>query len=164
MTLSSGLGLAVLRVTLGTIFLMHGYLGLEVIGPDGIGAYTTRMGYPPGLSPILAWYLILAHSIGGLLLIVGLFTRWAALSQLPIMASAFFLHHIRQGFFLTGVVEDASKGSAAFVICGIASLPVAISSNLKPARIVGCCFCSDSSLMRPIGPTLSSIQKSTCSP
>ena len=112
MTLSSGLGLAVLRVTLGTIFLMHGYLGLEVIGPDGIGAYTTRMGYPPGLSPILAWYLILAHSIGGLLLIVGLFTRWAALSQLPIMASAFFLHHLRQGFFLTGIVVDQARGVA----------------------------------------------------
>src|SRR5262245_48836910 len=111
MTLSSGLGLAVLRVTLGVIFLMHGYLGLEVIGPDGIGSYTTRMGYPPGLSPILAWYLILAHSIGGLLLIVGLFTRWAALAQLPIMASAFFLHHLRQGFFLTGIVVDAAKGT-----------------------------------------------------
>jgi putative oxidoreductase len=111
MTLSSGLGLAVLRVTLGVIFLMHGYLGLEVVGPEGIAGYTTRMGYPPGLGPILAWYLILAHSIGGLLLIVGLFTRWAALAQLPIMASAFFLHHLRQGFFLTGVVVDASKGT-----------------------------------------------------
>jgi uncharacterized membrane protein YphA (DoxX/SURF4 family) len=69
------------------------------------------MGYPPGLSPILAWYLILAHTIGGLLLILGLFTQWAALAQLPIMASAFFLHHLRQGFFLTGVVVDASKGT-----------------------------------------------------
>ena len=62
MTLSSGLGLTVLRVTLGVIFLMHGYLGLEVIGPDGIGAYTTRMGYPPGLSPILA---SIAASVSG---------------------------------------------------------------------------------------------------
>jgi putative oxidoreductase len=112
MTLSAGLGLAVLRVTLGAIFLMHGYLGLAVVGPDGVAGYTTRMGYPPGLSPILAWYLIVAHSIGGLLLILGLFTRWAALAQLPIMASAFFLHHLRQGFFLTGVVVDASKGTA----------------------------------------------------
>ena len=34
MTFSHGLGLAVLRVTLGVIFLMHGYLALAVIGPD----------------------------------------------------------------------------------------------------------------------------------
>jgi putative oxidoreductase len=79
-----GLGLAILRVTLGAIFLMHGYLGLAVIGPAGISGYTTRMGYPPSLGPALAWYLIVAHSVGGLLLILGLWTRWAALAQQPI--------------------------------------------------------------------------------
>jgi putative oxidoreductase len=112
MTLSQGLGLAVLRVTLGAIFLMHGYLALEVIGPAGVAGYTARMGYPPALGTALAWYLILAHSIGGLLLILGLWTRWAAVAQLPIMASAFFLHHLRQGFFLTGIVVDPAKGIA----------------------------------------------------
>jgi putative oxidoreductase len=112
MTSSHGLGLAVLRVTLGVIFAMHGYLGLSVIGPAGIAGYTTRMGYPAALGPALAWYLILAHSIGGLLLVLGLWTRWAAVAQLPIMASAFFLHHLRQGFFLTGIVVDPAKGIA----------------------------------------------------
>jgi hypothetical protein len=28
------------------------------------------------------------------------------------MASAFFLHHLRQGFFLTGIVVDATRGVA----------------------------------------------------
>ena len=51
-------------------------------------------------------------SIGGLLLILGLWTRWAAVAQLPIMASAFFLHHLRQGFFLTGILVDPAKGIA----------------------------------------------------
>ena len=112
MTSSQGLGLAVLRVTLGVIYVMHGYLGLAVIGPNGITAYTTRMGYPAALGPALAWYLIVAHSVGGTLLILGLWTRWAALAQVPIMASAFFLHHLRQGFFLTGTVVDAARGIA----------------------------------------------------
>ena len=70
------------------------------------------MGFPAALGSALAWYLILAHSIGGLLLILGLWTRWAALAQLPIMASAFFLHHLRQGFFLTGIVVDPVKDVA----------------------------------------------------
>ena len=112
MTFSSGLGLTVLRVTLGVIFLMHGYLGLAVIGPDGIAGYTTRMGYPAALGQALGWYLIVAHSVGGILLILGLLTRWAALAQVPIMASAFFLRHLRQGFFLTGIVVDATRGVA----------------------------------------------------
>jgi putative oxidoreductase len=107
-----GLGLAVLRVTLGAIFVMHGYLGLAGIGPAGIAGYTTRMGYPAALGPALAWYLIVAHGVGGLLLVLGLWTRWAALAQVPIMASALFLHHLRQGFFLKGVIVDAAKGVA----------------------------------------------------
>ena len=106
------LGLALLRVALGVIFLMHGYLGFAVMGADGIAGYTTRMGYPPALGEALGWYLIVAHSVGGILLILGLFTRGAALAQVPIMASAFFLHHLRQGFFLTGIVVDAAKGIA----------------------------------------------------
>ncbi len=112
MTFSSGLGLAMLRVTLGVIFVMHGYFGLMVVGPAGIAGYTTRMGYPAALGPALAWYLVLAHSVGGLLLVLGLFTRLAALAQVPIMASAFFLHHLQQGFFLNGIIVDATKGIA----------------------------------------------------
>ena len=112
MTVSPALGLVVLRVTLGVIFLMHGYLALVVIGPEGVAGYTARMGYPPALGLALAWYLVLAHSVGGILLILGLFTRWAAAAQLPIMASAFFLHHLKQGFFLTGIVVDPARGVA----------------------------------------------------
>jgi putative oxidoreductase len=112
MTFWPGLGLAVLRVTLGVIFLMHGHLALNVLGPQAVAGYTTRMGYPAVLGPALAWYLILVHAIGGILLILGLWTRWAALAQLPIMASAFFLHHLRQGFFLTGIVVDPVRDVA----------------------------------------------------
>jgi putative oxidoreductase len=111
-TFLPGLGLALLRVTLGAIFLMHAYLGLVVIGPMAIGGYTARMGYPAALGPALGGYMVLVHGIGGLLLILGLFTRWAALAQVPIMASAFFLYHLRQGFFLTGIVVDAARGAA----------------------------------------------------
>ena len=112
MTFSSGLGLALLRVTVGAICVMHSYLGLVIIGPTAIGSYTARMGYPAALGPALGWYMVLGHGIGGLLLILGLFTRWAALAQVPILASAFFLYHIRQGFFLTSILVDPGRGVA----------------------------------------------------
>jgi putative oxidoreductase len=97
---------------LGVIFVMHGYLALAVIGPGGIAGCTTRMGYPAALGRALGWDPILAHTVGGILLIRGLFTRWAGLAQLPIMASAFFLHHPRHGFLLTDIVVDATHGTA----------------------------------------------------
>ena len=33
-------------------------------------------------------------------MLLGVFTRWAALANLPIMAGAFFLVHLKQGFFM----------------------------------------------------------------
>jgi putative oxidoreductase len=106
------LGLLVLRVTLGVIFVMHGYFGAAVVGLAGLAGYTTRMGYPASLGPLLAWYLIVVHVAGGILLIVGLWTRWAALAQVPIMASALFLHHVKQGFFTKVIVVDPARGTS----------------------------------------------------
>jgi len=99
-----GCGIAIARVVLGAIFVMHGYLALAVVGPAEIAGYTIGMGYPAALAPALAWYLIVVHLTGGACLVLGLVTRWAALANLPIIASAFFLHHLPQGFFLHGIL------------------------------------------------------------
>lgn len=112
MTREQRFGVTVLRVALGVVFVMHGYLGAAVLGPGALAGYTARMGYPAALGPVLAWYLIAVHLAGGLLVIAGLWTRWAALAQVPIMASATFLVHWQQGFFMTGIVLDAATGRA----------------------------------------------------
>jgi putative oxidoreductase len=105
-------GTALLRVWLGVLFVMHGYLGLAVLGPETIAGYTTRMGFPASAGPALAWYLIAAHTVGGALLVIGLWTRVAALANLPIMAAAVFLLHMPQGFFMNGIIVDAAAGRA----------------------------------------------------
>ena len=94
-------GTALLRVWLGILFVMHGYLAAAVIGLEAIGGYTTRMGFPTSAAVALAWYLIAAHLVGGALLAIGLWTRAAALANVPVMASAVFLLHLPQGFFMT---------------------------------------------------------------
>jgi putative oxidoreductase len=106
----AGYGLALLRVVLGIIFVLHGYLAVAVVGPGGFESYAGRMGYPVVLAPFLAWYLIVAHLVGGAFLVLGLWTRAAALVQVPIMASALFLLHFGQGFFLRGIVLDQAAG------------------------------------------------------
>jgi putative oxidoreductase len=94
-------GILLLRIMLGVIYVMHGYLGLVEIGPSGIAGYVIRLGFPPGLAPLLGWFHVAAHLLGGALLILGLWTRWAALAQVPSMATAVVLIHWKQGFFMS---------------------------------------------------------------
>ena len=57
-------------------------------------------------------YVLLAHFVGGVMLILGIFTRAAAMANLPIMMGAVLLFHFDQGFFLRGVIVDAARGKA----------------------------------------------------
>src|SRR5262245_46017897 len=91
-------GATILRVVLGVIYVMHGYLSAFVYGPAGAANLMGNvLGIPaPG---ILVWYLIVAHLAGGAMLILGLWTRWAALANVPVMLCALLLLHLPQGFF-----------------------------------------------------------------
>lgn len=97
-----------LRSMLGVLFIMHGYSMWAIVGPDGAAVLITRLGFLPGRAALWAWYLILAHTLGGVLLVVGLWTRLAALAQVPIMAAAVFFLHWSQGFFMRGTVDPAT--------------------------------------------------------
>ena len=106
-------GATVLRIVLGVIFVLHGYLGLFVLDPAGAAAFITLMGIPVG--ELLAWYLILAHVIGGLMMIVGLWTRWAALANVPVLLVSMLMQHVHHGFFMTTVVADAAASKPRVV-------------------------------------------------
>jgi len=93
-------GITLIRLVLGVVLVMHGYLALALLGPQTMAGYITRIGYPASLATILAWYLIVVHLGGGGFIIIGLWTRWAALANIPPLASAVFLLHLNQGFFM----------------------------------------------------------------
>jgi putative oxidoreductase len=105
-------GIMLLRVVLGSIYVMHGYYAAGVLGIDRTTELIARLGNPEPLSRLLAWYVLAAHLAGGALLVLGLFTMAAALAQLPIMAAAVFLLHWPQGFFMRGIIVDAAAGRA----------------------------------------------------
>ncbi|HEV2054041.1 MAG TPA: DoxX family membrane protein [Methylomirabilota bacterium] len=93
-------GALVLRVVLGVVYIAHAYLALVVMGPAKVVEYQRAMHIP--LPEIGVWYLIVAHGLGGILLILGLLVRWAALANIPIMAGALWFVHLQQGFFIFG--------------------------------------------------------------
>lgn len=97
----------VLRVVTGLIFAMHGWQKLNDFGVAGVTGMLAGMGFPmPALMAIL---LIAAELVGGIMLILGFLTRWAAKSLVIVSAIALFVVHLPNGFF-------ASTGGYEFIL------------------------------------------------
>jgi len=92
-------GATVLRLFLGVIYVMHAYLALVVYGPNGMVQFQRSHGIP--FPEVGVWYLIIAHGVGGILLLLGILVRWAALVNIPIMLGALIFVHLGQGFFMS---------------------------------------------------------------
>jgi putative oxidoreductase len=99
---------------LGVVFIAHSYYVYDVVTSDALSAMINkRLGLP--LGDYITSYVLLAHFVGGIMLILGVFTRIAAMANLPIMMGAVVLFHFDQGFFLRGVIIDAARGKADVV-------------------------------------------------
>jgi putative oxidoreductase len=100
-------GPTLLRVAVGVVLVMHGYLGYFLLRGTDAGLQSV-MGIPLGW--LLAWYVIAAHVAGGLMMIAGLWTRWVALANVPILLGSLVFVHAKYGFFMsaTGATGPAA--------------------------------------------------------
>jgi putative oxidoreductase len=82
-------GAAVLRVSLGVMFLAHSVvLKLFTFGLAGTAGYFASLGLPANL----AYVVFAAEAIGGALLISNVATGWVSLALIPVLAGAFWVH------------------------------------------------------------------------
>ena len=82
-------GALLLRLSLGTMYLAHGLvLKWMTFGFAGTAKFFESLGLPAPL----AYATILAETVGGVLLILGVQSRWVALALLPILFGAFWVH------------------------------------------------------------------------
>ncbi|MGV7214263.1 DoxX family protein [Bradyrhizobium sp. UFLA05-112] len=87
----------VLRVTLGALFLAHASLKFFVFTPAGTAKFFGSLGFPPEL----AYLVMTVEVLSGIALILGVWTRYAALAGIPILLGAIFTVHGAAGFFFT---------------------------------------------------------------
>jgi uncharacterized membrane protein YphA (DoxX/SURF4 family) len=128
MPIAPDLGKLVLRLTLGILLLLHGISKIAA-GPESVLGLMTTTGLPPALG-----YLVyVGEVLAPLLLIVGLWTRAAALVVVINMAVAVLLVHTAQlgeltknggwalelqGFFFFTAVAVALLGAGSFSVGG----------------------------------------------
>lgn len=99
---------------LGVVYIAHAYYVYDVLTADGLADMVNRrLGMAVG--DYVTTYVLFAHVIGGALMILGIFTRWAAMANLPIMVGAVLLFQFQHGFFLHGVIIDATRGKTDVV-------------------------------------------------
>lgn len=85
-----------LRIALGVMFIAHGCLKLFVFTPAGTAGFFQSVGFAGWLAyPVIAFELI-----AGVLLILGLFTRWVAVASAVELFVASTVH-FHNGWFFT---------------------------------------------------------------
>lgn len=87
-----------LRIAIGLVFFMHGYQKLGM-GVEGVAGFLGSLGFPA--ATFFAVVLIAVELIGGLALILGVWTRFAAALGVIVSVVALFSVHISKGFFIS---------------------------------------------------------------
>ena len=111
-------GIAILRMVVGVVFLMHGYQKLFVWGFGGVAAFLTPLGIPA--PSVMAVVLTLVELLGGVALVAGVLTRWAAMLLALDMLVAILAVHLKNGFFEPKGYEFVLTLLAACVALGLA--------------------------------------------
>ncbi len=88
MASSTSLGLLLLRLSLGLMYLAHAGLKLIVFTLPGTVQFFASQGLPGAL----AYVVFAAEALGGALLLLGIYPRQIALALVPILLGAAWVH------------------------------------------------------------------------
>lgn len=84
------------RVCMGYILFMHGWAKVTGAGLTGVSGYMAKLGLVPGTA--FAGAAIFLEVVGGICIILGLFTRFFAAALAIELGIAFLVVHLAKGF------------------------------------------------------------------
>jgi putative oxidoreductase len=87
----NGMASLVGRILLSVIFILSGVE--KVLGPDHTIAYMNSAAYPIPAPEIMVWVVAAIEILGGLCVLLGLFSRYAALLLAAFSVAAAILFH-----------------------------------------------------------------------
>ena len=106
------------RVIVGFILLMHGWLKVGTFGVAGVSGFMAKMGLEPATAFAVAAMVL--ETIGAICIIIGLFTRFFAAALAIELGVAFLAVHLNAGFWV-------DKGGFEYVLLlGIVLFAIAI--------------------------------------
>jgi putative oxidoreductase len=124
-------GVFLLRVALGTMFIAHSIIymlmTLTLVG-------TTKFFISIGLPAWLAYVTIFAEAVGGILLILGIQTRWVALGLSPILIGAIWVHS-GNGWLFAAANGGWEYPLYLFVLCVAQAMLGDGAYSLAPSRL-----------------------------
>ena len=104
-------GVFLLRVALGTMFIAHSMIYmLTTLTLAGTAKFFVSIGLPAWL----AYATFLAEAVGGILLILGIQTRWVALALSPILIGATWLIQETAGSLPPPTVAGSTLSTSSF--------------------------------------------------
>ncbi|MFU9138460.1 DoxX family protein [Erwinia tasmaniensis] len=123
----------ILRLALGILFLAHFGLKFFVFTPAGTEKFFVSLGLPGAL----AWLTMAVELAGAIALILGIYSRIAAVVLIPILLGAIFTVHGPAGFFFTN--PNGGWEFPAFWIVGLIALALIGDGKyaLKPTTVRG---------------------------
>jgi len=110
----------VLRIVTGAIFAIHGYQKFSG-GLEGVAGFLASLGFP--IPAVFAVILVTVELLGGIALVLGVFTRLAAQLCAIVAAVGLVTVHLPNGFFI-------SNGGYEFILLLLsASISLALTGS-----------------------------------
>jgi putative oxidoreductase len=116
--------LILLRISVAGIFLAHAIVRITGGTIDRFAGYLGDKGFPFAL--IIVWLITAYEIIGGVLLIIGKFTKWISLGFILMLLSGIIIIHANNGWF---VGEHGSGGIEYSFILIIALIVIAATNK-----------------------------------
>jgi len=106
----SPIGATILRILLGCTYLAHAYYIWAVLTPEALADLVDKQ---TGLSigGNFVWYQLVAHVLGGFMLVPGIATRWAVAANIPALLASLIVLHFHEGYSLHATVVEAARNT-----------------------------------------------------